>query len=107
MRITAPSAARSSSIALMLTLFATPAWLLCGAFEQILGVYSDYDGLTLTPHTVSEWTEYSVRKLYRETVYNITFKRDSAEKGIWLDGVKQSGSTVISDKPECNVIVKF
>lgn len=86
---------------------ATPAWLLHGAFEQILGVYSDYDGLTLTPHTVSEWTEYSVRKLYRKTVYNITFKRDSAEKGLWLDGVKQSGSTVISDKPECNVIVKF
>ena len=86
---------------------ATPAWLLHGAFEQILGVYADYDGLTLSPHTVKEWNEYSVKKVFRGTVYNITFRRDENEQGVWLDGIKQSSNTVFSTEPECSVVVKF
>ena len=86
---------------------ATPSWLMHGAFEQILGVYADYDGLKLTPHVSDDWNEYSVRKVYRNTVYNIEFERADGEKGIWLDGEKIDGDTVMSDKKECNVIVKF
>lgn len=86
---------------------ATPSWLMHGAFEQILGVYADYDGLKLTPHVSYDWNEYSVRKVYRNAVYNIEFKRADGEKGIWLDGEKIDGDTVMSDKKECNVIVKF
>lgn len=60
---------------------ATPSWLMHGAFEQILGVYADYDGLRLTPHVIDEWKSYSVKKLYRGTVYNIEFIRTDGEKG--------------------------
>lgn len=86
---------------------ATPSWLMHGAFEQILGVYADYDGLRLTPHVIDEWKSYSVKKLYRGTVYNIEFIRTDGEKGIWLDGEKIDGDTVMGSGKECSVTVKF
>ncbi len=86
---------------------ATVAWLMHGAYEEILGVYADYEGVTLDPHVPIDWDTYSADKFYRGTMYHITFERTDGEKGVWLDGVKQASNTVQSDKSECAVLVKF
>ncbi len=86
---------------------ATVAWLMHGAYEQILGVKAGYAGLELEAHVPDEWTHYEVDKLYRGTMYHITFERTDGDTGIWLDGVKQAGRVVISNKDACAVLVKF
>ena len=86
---------------------ATPAWLIHGGYEQILGVKAGFDGIEITPHVPVDWENYSVNKLYRGTKYEIEFARSSEEKGIWVDGVKIAGNCVKSDKGSCKVLVKF
>ncbi len=86
---------------------ATPSWLIHGGFEQILGVIPTFGGLSITPHVSEDWERYSLTKTYRGTVYHIDFERTDGECGIWLDGVKQSGNTVYTDKPTAYVTVKF
>ncbi len=66
---------------------ATPAWLIHGGFDRILGVEAEYDGLHINPRTPDDWNEYSVKRTYRNKVYNLTFKRsDGQQKGIYKDG---------------------
>jgi cellobiose phosphorylase len=86
---------------------ATPAWLMHGGFEQILGVKAEYNGLMIEPHVPIDWNAYSVEKLYRGTRYRIRFERTDGETGIWLDGVKQAGNCIKSEKDACEVLVKF
>lgn len=85
---------------------ATPSWLIHGGYEQILGVKSSYNGVEVSPHVPDEWNEYSVVKYYRGTVYNIKFIRDE-DKGIWVDGEKQTNNIVKSNSKNCDVVVKF
>lgn len=85
---------------------ATAAWLIHDGFEEILGVKAGYDGLVIEPHICSDWNEFKVSKKYRNTMYHILFER-STEKGIWVDGIKQEGNCIKSDKNECEVIVRF
>jgi len=85
---------------------ATAAWLIHDGFEAILGVKAGYDGLVIEPHICSDWNEFKVNKKYRNTMYHILFERGT-EKGIWVDGTKQEGNCIKSDKNECEVIVRF
>ncbi len=85
---------------------ATPAWLIHGGFEEILGVKADYDGIKIEPCVPSDWNEYSVSKLYRGTRYNIKFIR-SEYKGVFVDGQKIDGNVVYSDNPACSVEVRY
>ncbi len=85
---------------------ATCAWLLYAGFEKILGVQAGYDGLVLEPHVPVEWDTYRVDKLYRDTMYHITFVRDE-DKGVWVDGEKQADNKVKSTNKACTVLVKF
>lgn len=86
---------------------ATPAWLIHGGYEQILGVKAGFEGIEICPHVPVEWESYFVNKCYRGTKYEIEFKRSTEEKGIWVDGVKISGNCVKSDNKCCKVVVKF
>lgn len=86
---------------------ATPAWLIHGIFEQILGVKADYNGLLIEPHVPSDWDSYSVTKIYRGTKYNIKFQRETADKGIYINGEKQDGNIIKSDNATCDVLVKY
>ncbi len=87
---------------------ASPSWLIHGGFEEILGVKPNFEGLTLTPHVSEDWNEYKVTKLWRGTLYHISFKRShDGETGIWMDGVKQSSNTVSSKNKTACVLVKF
>ena len=64
---------------------ASPAWLIHGGFEKILGVEAGLDGLHICPHVPEDWKEYSVRRLYRGREFDLTFRRGE-EKGIYSDG---------------------
>ncbi len=86
---------------------ATVAWLVHGAFEEILGVKADFDGITIEPHVPDEWNEYSVTKIWRGTEYKISLARSNDEKGIWLDGVRKSGNKIRSENKTAEVLVKF
>lgn len=86
---------------------ATPAWLIHGGFEEILGVKAEFNGLKLEPHVSEDWEEYKVEKLYRNTLYTIEFKKDANEKGIWVDGIKQDCNIIKSSKEKCCVVVKY
>ena len=44
---------------------ATPAWLIHGGFDEILGVKAQFDGLLVEPCVPDDWNEYSVKRLYR------------------------------------------
>ncbi len=48
------------------------AWLFRAAVEGILGIYGTSKGLLIQPCIPSKWTSYSVKRLYRGAVYDIT-----------------------------------
>ena len=75
---------------------ATPAWLIHGGFDQILGVEAGYDGLHVTPHVPEDWDAYEVNRLYRGKQYELSFRRaeNGEEKGIYAENQK-IGDTVI------------
>ncbi len=87
----------------------TPAWLLRVGFDYLLGVRADYDGLVISPNVPDDWDNFSVRRNFRGTVYDIEFQRTSAEhRGIWTDGERIEGNKITpSDKPNVEVKVKF
>lgn len=85
---------------------ATPSWMIHCGFEGLLGVKADYDGLRIEPHEMDGWESYAVTKRFRGTEYHIRFRRGD-RKGIYVDGAKQEGNIIISDKKRCEVTVNF
>ena len=85
---------------------ATPAWLLHGGFEEILGVWPTYHGIRVRACDLPEWDGYKVSKVYRGTRYNVTFRRTGA-KTITLDGKPVDGDIVYSENPTAEVIVEY
>ncbi|MFO7611029.1 MAG: hypothetical protein R6W99_00880 [Clostridia bacterium] len=84
----------------------SPAWLLRVGYDEILGVEADYEGLRINPCVPDDWNEYSVKRTFREVVYDIHFKRTGhKDKGIWIDGQK-TDSDIINVKGLKNVKVK-
>ncbi len=84
-----------------------PAWILRIGYDEMLGVRASFDGLKIEPKVPADWTEYSVKRIFRGTTYNINFQK-SDDKGIWVDGEKIDGDTVpMSDKDNVEVLVKF
>ncbi len=77
---------------------ATPAWLLHGGFDEILGVKAGLFGLEITPHPPTDWNEYSVCRLYRGKRYNLSFKRGE-NKGIYANGKKIADTVIPLDCP--------
>lgn len=65
---------------------ATPAWMIHGGFDEILGVKADFDGLHIKPCVPDEWDEYEVKRLYRGKEYYLKFRRSENEKGIYANG---------------------
>lgn len=84
---------------------ASVAWLIHGGYEEILGVKAGFDGLEINPHPPKEWNGYRVEKEYRGTHYTIDFVKSTEKSGIWADGIKICGNTVVSNNRECNVKV--
>ncbi len=85
---------------------ATPAWMIHGGFEELLGVWPDYDGLRIRPLDVKAWDSYQLIRTYRGTKYDIRFKRTGVSS-ITLDGKPVDGNIVKSENETALVEVTW
>ncbi len=85
---------------------ATPAWLIHGGFEEILGIHPEFNGLRICPPDIDGWDTFCVTRTYRGTKYHISFKR-TGKKAIYLNNELVSGNVVYSDEAEANIIVEY
>ena len=69
---------------------ATPAWLIHGGFDEILGVKAEFDGLRVCPCVPDDWDGYSVKRTYRDKEYFLNFKKSDDKKGVFANGEKIS-----------------
>ena len=65
---------------------ATPAWMIHGGFDEILGVKAGFDGLHIEPCVPDEWDGYEVKRLYRGKEYLLKFRKSDSKKGIYSNG---------------------
>lgn len=86
------------------------AWLLRAGFDEMLGTKADFGGLCISPKVPAEWKQFSLKRIFRGTFYDINFTRvkDQEEKGIWVDGIKLNGNLIpVFDRERVNVQVYF
>jgi cellobiose phosphorylase len=71
-------------------------WLHRAATHWILGIRPTMEGLEISPCIPGEWKEYSVKRTFRNAVYNISVKnpegKNSGIKSIRVDGAPISGN---------------
>lgn len=71
------------------------AWYQKVIVDWILGVRATKDGLIIDPCIPNDWNEFSVKRLFRGTTYNIKVVRErnnnSSDKFIVVDGKKMEG----------------
>jgi len=74
----------------------TAAWMLRGMVDYILGVHPELDGLRITPAVDPSWKEFSCKRKFRGSVYEIAFSNpDGVETGVKelrLDGELVDGN---------------
>ena len=80
------------------------AWFQRVIVDWILGVRASEEGLVIDPCIPKEWKMYSVKRLFRGTIYNITVFNDSGSthgvKYIEADGVKIKSNVIIPRNAE-------
>lgn len=73
-------------------------WLHRVATQWILGVRPSLEGLEISPCIPSEWKEYTVKRTFRGTVYNISVKNPNGKSTgvarITVDGKEVAGNVV-------------
>lgn len=91
----------------------TAAWNFITVSQWILGIKPDYNGLLIDPCIPSFWKGYTVKRIFRDTIYNIKVENPShvckgVEK-IMVDRQKIEGNIIpiFKDNKEHNVIVKL
>lgn len=84
----------------------TAAWMQVAIGEYILGVRATYEGLQISPCVPDEWNEYSLKRKFRDVLYNISVSR-TGEKTIKVNGKLIEGNIIKYDASikECNVEV--
>jgi len=86
----------------------TAAWNWYAVTQFILGVRPDYKGLVVDPCICSEWKEFSVRRRFRGSVYDIKVQNpDGVCKGvisITLDGKPVEGNIIPYIQGEHSVV---
>ncbi|MBD3347052.1 MAG: hypothetical protein GF401_18515 [Chitinivibrionales bacterium] len=91
----------------------TAGWLLRCINEYMIGVIADYDGLAIRPVLNSKWKEISVRREFRNAVYNIKIMNPKGlETGalcVTMDGRKMDTNILppVGDGKEHEVIVEI
>lgn len=87
------------------------AWNFVSISAYILGVQADYNGLIVDPCIPKKWKEYTVTRMFRGAVYNITVKNPKGvNKGVTrmtVDGkvIKGNKAPIFKDKGEHEVEV--
>jgi cellobiose phosphorylase len=76
----------------------TVAWSFVALTQYILGIKPDLNGLIIDPCIPTSWEKFSIKRKYRNSVYNITIsnpKRISkGVKKIYIDGKTAEGNTI-------------
>jgi cellobiose phosphorylase len=76
----------------------TAAWNFVTISQWILGVRADYNGLIVDPCIPAEWNEFSVKRVFRGTTFNIAIKNPShvckGIKSMTVDGVAVNGNII-------------
>lgn len=66
-----------------------------GTTEGILGLKPEADGIVIDPSIPSDWKEYTMRKVFRGKVLNVTVKnpdgREHGVKAVTVNGAKIEG----------------
>ena len=74
----------------------TAAYNYVAITQWILGVHPTYDGLKITPIVPESWEEFQVRRIFRDTPYQIKLSRvgKGNDVKIYVDGVAIDGDTI-------------
>ena len=87
----------------------TAAWNWYAVTQYILGVKPAYDGLCIDPCICPDWKEYTVRRRFRGSLYEITVLNPSGVccgvKSLVVDGVNLEGNLVPHTPGEHKVVV--
>jgi cellobiose phosphorylase len=62
--------------------------------DWILGIRATKDGLLIDPCIPKEWKEFSVKRLYRGTTYNIKVLKNSSTVCMMIDGKQFKGNLI-------------
>ena len=71
----------------------TAAWTFVNVSQYLLGIRPNLDGLGINPCLPERFKKITIKRIFREALYNIIFER-SNEKGLWVDGKKIDSDTV-------------
>lgn len=76
----------------------TASWNFYAITQYILGIKPDYNGLMINPCIPKTWKNYKVKRIFRDTVYNIEISNPSGVskgvKKILVDGKEIEGNVV-------------
>lgn len=76
----------------------TAAWNFVTISMWILGIRAEYNGLTIDPCIPADWNEFSIKRVFRGTTYNITIMNPShvckGVKSVTVDGIAIDGNVV-------------
>ena len=89
----------------------TAAWNWITVTQYILGIKPTFDGLEIDPCLPETMKRYTVRRVIRDAVFNITVNnpdgRQHGVKAITVDGQRISGNIVKATPGEHNVVVEM
>ncbi|MDO5521228.1 MAG: N,N'-diacetylchitobiose phosphorylase, partial [bacterium] len=87
----------------------TASTVMVGCVEGILGLRPDFDGIKIEPAIPSEWNEFTVKKVFRGKILNITVKNPNGAEGgckeFYLNGDKLDSNYIpAKDMKEINEV---
>ncbi len=88
-------------------------WFVKAVVNYMFGINTSLDGIKLEPHLPSEWTNCSIKRPYRNAIYNINYVKNKGVLGtdigmIIVNGVEYKSTTLpYSDGMEYNVTVEL
>ena len=90
----------------------TAAWNFYAVTQYILGVRPDYDGLIIEPCISKEIGDYTIKRVFRNSVFKIIVKsgtQNNAIKSLTLNGLEVSGNKIPANtgKKKNEVIVEL
>ncbi len=73
----------------------TAAWNFVAITQWILGIRADYQGLIIDPILPNDWNTFSIKRKFRDTIYDIDVVRSQSEKtSILIDGQIIDGNKI-------------
>ncbi|MDO5292555.1 MAG: N,N'-diacetylchitobiose phosphorylase [bacterium] len=87
----------------------TASTVMVGCVEGILGLRPDFDGIKIEPAIPSDWNEFTVKKVFRGKILNITVKNPNGAEGgckeFYLNGEKLEKNYILAkDMKEINEV---